>query len=79
MDGNYCFSMDGSYCFSVMRWKIKIIYPNVMGENLLGGVVIAYLKTFTVNSITEMIVAIISLFMIQCACLKAGKLVCFHC
>lgn len=44
-----------------MRRKMKIIYPNIIGANLLDGVVIAYLKTFMVNSIIEMIVAIIYL------------------
>lgn len=58
---------------------MKIIYPNIIGANLLDGVVIAYLKTFMVNSIIEMIVAIIYLFMIECACLKAVKLVYLHC
>lgn len=38
---------------------MKIIYPNVIKADLLGGIVIAYLKTFTVNSIVEMIFAFI--------------------
>lgn len=38
---------------------MKIIYPNIIKANLLGGAVIAYFKTFTVNSISKMIVAII--------------------
>lgn len=41
---------------------MKIIYPNTIGANLLDGVIIAYLKIFTVNSVMVMI----SLFMIVC-------------
>lgn len=41
---------------------MEIIYPNAIGTNLLDGVIIAYLKIFTVNSIVVMI----SLFMIVC-------------